>query len=96
MTQAAADLHARTGRTGGNGSLMRTGPVALAHLDDPDEPLHLLADDVVGVADGDTFEHRHGSAAMRDPEEKNTHGGITDPFCCAPRPEHGRDRLEWL
>ena len=35
MTQAAADLHARTGRTGGNGSLMRTSPVALAHLDDP-------------------------------------------------------------
>lgn len=35
MTEAAADLHARTGRTGGNGSLMRTSPVALAHLDDP-------------------------------------------------------------
>lgn len=32
MTQAAATLHARTG---GNGSLMRTSPVALAHLDDP-------------------------------------------------------------
>ena len=27
-------LHARTGRTGGNGSLMRTAPVALAYLDD--------------------------------------------------------------
>ncbi|MEK4240500.1 ADP-ribosylglycohydrolase family protein [Janibacter sp. FSL W8-0316] len=35
MAQAAATLHARTGRTGGNGSLMRTSPVALAHLDDP-------------------------------------------------------------
>lgn len=35
MTEAAATLHARTGRTGGNGSLMRTSPVALAHLDDP-------------------------------------------------------------
>ena len=35
MTHAAADLHARTGRTGGNGSLMRTSPVALAYLDDP-------------------------------------------------------------
>ena len=35
MTQAAAALHARTGRTGGNGSLMRTSPVALAHLDNP-------------------------------------------------------------
>lgn len=31
MTAAAASLH---GRTGGNGSLMRTAPVALAYLDD--------------------------------------------------------------
>lgn len=28
-------LHERTGRTAGNGSLMRTAPVALAYLDDP-------------------------------------------------------------
>ena len=35
MRQVAAELHARTGRTAGNGSLMRTGPVALAHLGDP-------------------------------------------------------------
>lgn len=35
MTAAAADLHARTGHTAGNGALMRTSPVALAHLDDP-------------------------------------------------------------
>lgn len=35
--RAAADaLHARTGRTAGNGSLMRTAPVALAYLDDPE------------------------------------------------------------
>lgn len=31
---AAAELHRRTGRTAGNGSLMRTAPVALAYLDD--------------------------------------------------------------
>ena len=30
----SAALHERTGRTGGNGSLMRTAPVALAYLDD--------------------------------------------------------------
>lgn len=36
MTAVAAELHARTGRTAGNGSLMRTGPVALAHLGDRD------------------------------------------------------------
>ncbi len=31
---AAAQLHTATGRTAGNGSLMRTAPVALAYLDD--------------------------------------------------------------
>ncbi len=35
MLSVSAELHARTGRTAGNGSLMRTGPVALAHLGDP-------------------------------------------------------------
>ncbi|PRC53818.1 hypothetical protein C6A85_27185, partial [Mycobacterium sp. ITM-2017-0098] len=34
--EAAARLHERTGRTAGNGSLMRTAPVALAYLDDED------------------------------------------------------------
>jgi len=33
---AAQQVHDRTGRSAGNGSLMRTGPVALAYLDDPD------------------------------------------------------------
>jgi len=32
----AEAFHKRTGRSGGNGSLMRTAPVALAYLDDPD------------------------------------------------------------
>ena len=32
---AARDLHERTGLTAGNGSLMRTAPVALAYLGDP-------------------------------------------------------------
>lgn len=35
MSEAATQVHRRTGRSAGNGSLMRTGPVALAHLDDP-------------------------------------------------------------
>lgn len=35
MADAAAEVHRRTGRSAGNGSLMRTGPVALAYLDDP-------------------------------------------------------------
>ena len=33
---AASANHERTGRSGGNGSLMRTAPVALAFLDDPE------------------------------------------------------------
>src|SRR4051812_3840060 len=35
MREAAAALHRRTGRTAGNGSLMRTAVVALPYLDDP-------------------------------------------------------------
>ncbi|MEI6375077.1 MAG: ADP-ribosylglycohydrolase family protein [Actinomycetes bacterium] len=34
---SARALHERTGRSAGNGSLMRTAPVALAYLDDPDQ-----------------------------------------------------------
>lgn len=35
MTALSRDLHARTGMTAGNGSLMRTAPVALPYLGDP-------------------------------------------------------------
>ena len=35
MRAVARELHERTGRSAGNGSLMRTGPVALAHLGHP-------------------------------------------------------------
>ena len=35
MRAVSEQLHQRTGHTAGNGSLMRTGPVALAHLGDP-------------------------------------------------------------
>ncbi|BCW66040.1 ribosylglycohydrolase [Arthrobacter sp. NicSoilB4] len=38
---AAADFHARTGRSAGNGSLMRTAPLALAYLDR--DPAELMA-----------------------------------------------------
>jgi ADP-ribosylglycohydrolase len=34
--EASAALHEKTGRTAGNGALMRTAPVALAYLDDED------------------------------------------------------------
>ena len=35
MAAAALDVHNLSGRSAGNGSLMRTGPVVLAYLDDP-------------------------------------------------------------
>ncbi|MGE3326372.1 MAG: ADP-ribosylglycohydrolase family protein [Acidimicrobiia bacterium] len=35
MITAAREVHERVGRSAGNGSLMRTGPVALAYLGDP-------------------------------------------------------------
>ncbi|MGH3368273.1 MAG: ADP-ribosylglycohydrolase family protein [Nocardioidaceae bacterium] len=35
LRAAARERHTQTGRSGGNGSLMRTAPVALRHLDDP-------------------------------------------------------------
>ncbi len=37
VRSAASALHERTGSTAGNGSLMRTAPVALAYLDDGEE-----------------------------------------------------------
>jgi hypothetical protein len=36
MRARAAQVHAATGRSAGNGALMRTSPVALAHLGDAD------------------------------------------------------------
>lgn len=35
MAEAAREVHESSGRSAGNGSLMRTGPVALSYLDDP-------------------------------------------------------------
>lgn len=35
LTATSYDLHAQTGHTAGNGSLMRTAPVALPHLEEP-------------------------------------------------------------
>lgn len=41
FSTAAADFHARTGRSAGNGSLMRAAPLALAYLDR--DPAELMA-----------------------------------------------------
>ncbi|GAA3318196.1 ADP-ribosylglycohydrolase family protein [Arthrobacter ramosus] len=45
FTAAAADFHSRTGRSAGNGSLMRTAPLALAYLDR--DPASLMAEAAV-------------------------------------------------
>ena len=41
----------------------------------------------IGVGDSYPLEHRDGRASMRDPDEKNTHGAITDPFLVEPAPD---------
>jgi ADP-ribosylglycohydrolase len=40
LAVSAVAHHRRTGRSAGNGSLMRTAPIALAYLDDPDVLVH--------------------------------------------------------
>jgi ADP-ribosyl-[dinitrogen reductase] hydrolase len=57
---ASADLHERTGRTAGNGSLMRTAPVALAYLDDPDG----LAEAAMAVSALTHFDQSAGHACV--------------------------------
>ena len=57
---ASADLHERTGRTAGNGSLMRTAPVALAYLDDP----HGLAEAAMAVSALTHFDRSAGEACV--------------------------------
>ena len=57
---ASADLHERTGHTAGNGSLMRTAPVALAYLDDPDG----LAEAALAVSALTHFDPSAGEACV--------------------------------
>lgn len=57
---ASADLHERTGHTAGNGSLMRTAPVALAYLDDPGG----LAEAAMAVSALTHFDRSAGEACV--------------------------------
>jgi ADP-ribosyl-[dinitrogen reductase] hydrolase len=52
MTSAAAEHDSAAGRSGGNGSLMRTAPIALAYLDDP-EALALAAREISAMTHHD-------------------------------------------
>ncbi|WP_375484226.1 ADP-ribosylglycohydrolase family protein [uncultured Jatrophihabitans sp.] len=57
---AAHALHERSGRTAGNGSLMRTAPVALAYLDDPDA----LVEAAVAVSELTHWDPEAGEACV--------------------------------
>jgi ADP-ribosylglycohydrolase len=78
MRAAAQAVHDRTGQSGGNGSLMRTAPVALAHLDDPER----LVDAAIAVSSLTHADPLAGEAcalwclAIRDAV---LHGGSVDP-----------------
>lgn len=54
------DLHARTGHTAGNGSLMRTAPVALPHLDSPSA----VAEAALAVSRLTHYDPRAGEACV--------------------------------
>jgi len=60
MRNASAELHQRTGRTAGNGSLMRTSPVALAHLGDP----KAIADAARAISELTHFDPMAGDACV--------------------------------
>ena len=53
LTSAAAEHDAFTGHSGGNGSLMRTAPIALAYLHDPDA-LVLAAQEISALTHHDS------------------------------------------
>jgi ADP-ribosylglycohydrolase len=57
---ASAVLHEQTGRTAGNGSLMRTAPVALAYLDDEDAMVQAAA----AISDLTHFDPEAADATM--------------------------------
>lgn len=59
---AARAVHERTGRSGGNGSLMRTGPVACGYLAEGDEAA--LADTARAVSDLTHFDADAGDACV--------------------------------
>ena len=60
MRDAAAELHRRTGRSAGNGSLMRTAPVALAYLGQPEA----LADAARAVSELTHYDPLAGDACV--------------------------------
>lgn len=97
MRHAAAELHRRTGRTAGNGSLMRTAPVALAYLDD----VTAMADAARRVSDLTHHDPVAGDAcviwcaAIRWGVLQGTVGGIYDGVALIPEERRSQWR-QWI
>ena len=95
---AAKQLHEATGRSGGNGSLMRTAPLALAYLNDPDV-LWQVAQDVSALTH---FDPAAGEAcalwcmAIRHAVLEGTFDGMRDALHRLPadRRAHWEQRLD--
>ncbi|QCR20288.1 ADP-ribosylglycohydrolase family protein [Agrococcus sp. SGAir0287] len=62
--RAARILHEQTGRSAGNGSLMRTGPVALAFLDERPGTVERLASAARSISDLTHFDPEAGDACV--------------------------------
>jgi ADP-ribosylglycohydrolase len=95
---SAAGVHRRTGRSAGNGSLMRTAPVALAYLDDP----AALADAAMAVSELTHHDRTAGEAcviwclAIRHAVLHGTFGGVRLGVASLPadRAQYWSDRLD--
>jgi hypothetical protein len=75
MTAAAREVHERSGRSAGNGSLMRTGPVALAHLDALGTAIRIGHDtDTVASIAGALLGARWGMSAVPAAWRRVLHG----------------------
>jgi ADP-ribosylglycohydrolase len=93
----AAELHTRTGRTAGNGSLMRTGVIALAYLDD----IEALATAARAVSDLTHADPLAGDACVlwcagiRHAVLHGTFDGIREGLWLLPRQRRGT-WMSWL
>jgi len=91
MAGVARTVHEHTGRSAGNGSLMRTAPVALAHLDAPVATVHAA----MAVSSLTHFDPRGGEACalwclfIRHAVLLGTLDGARDALCRLP--ESSRD-----
>jgi ADP-ribosylglycohydrolase len=86
MHHAASQLHQRTGRSAGNGSLMRTAPIALRYLRDP----VAMADAAYAVSKLTHYDDLAAEAcviwcsAIREAVLSGTVGGIPDSMSLLP------------